>query len=347
MVECSLPDQKALERIIAALSFVIPSRPHIVALMAHTYTQDLPLTSHNPSLIASEAERTLHLPQKQSLLHFLLTKFIEEDRALALHLFIHALIEPHTQNQLVLYKNEVITTSSYHIELVVNFLIDELDKYQNSQHKALFKQNFTQYTKTMLLIFRDVHLWTSRDMDVYYKLCNKIFETYAKNLEEVLRDQLPLTLILACSDPLKDRRLFSYNSGILKENKSDAIIECNLSIASACLGSFYQQLTSDLIIKEAKNPELQKGSYNLLSKLSPQPITFRKNEASSKAPQRAHFVEVCREQQKMVFLKKLARVHMDYVLEDKTAFRPLSIKKQVQLLLSRIFDPTAPIEVPK
>ena len=247
-IELSATRPQQLKGFLTILANLIPFHPHLVILLSKT-TFDHLSRSVKKSPLQLQLQMYASGPEKQSFLNYLLRICFSRNEGGNLFLLINALIGPQIQNQLVLYNKELIPTVTYHRRLIAQWLIDLIDYLSFSAHE-LEETAINSIVEVTKLLFRDVHLLSREEVELYYRVCSKCFGMFSASVTLSNPRKLEkYRTLLNCLFTYKQLHYSKIASECLDQSYPELLFNFDSMIANGVRDFFSKQQTTENILQ--------------------------------------------------------------------------------------------------
>ena len=331
-IELSATRPQQLKGLFTILTYLIPIQPHIVILLSKTTHAHFSPTVHKSLLTLQLLKPTkASNTKKQSFLHYILQLCMDTHPQSLLSTLINSLIEPQIQNQLILYKGEIIPTREYHRHLVTNWLLASLEDASKLNSKFVTAAMITSFVNIIIVLFRDSQLLSTGEVELYYQACSKCCDLLRScvNLNETQKLKR-MAAILSCFKPLKPIRFFQLVSEHLDQSCVELLYNSSGEVINHIIEICFhkQTLTTQPALKsEKKQYFTDKAVLNTESKL----VSIGKNTNLGKSD----YLTSAHNVSKIVFGIKPLRSHSLILIDPQQLNLPL-FEKEASAILSKL-----------
>lgn len=263
VIEITARDKGKFSNIITALSFLITSLPVIVPLLAKAEFEDTPLSEHS-NTFQTQLRSAVMKPQtkKLSFLSYLFELIALRSGEVHICLLISAIIEFHSPSYLVLYKGEILTQPTYHRQLLADIFLEIFDRNKLLKPRPSDDHMLDASASAIATLFRDVHLLARRDMENFYKLCNKYFDLLVtlstpQQQTQVRRQVSAVTSLTKLAEIIKDVNISVISSELFGEENAGILLHEQYEIVKQIQVFYGAQITLDLAIQSQHGNTLQ------------------------------------------------------------------------------------------
>ena len=258
-IERSMSKSADLKSLISVLALIISVYPRIVMVLTKTQYQKLSSEANNASSNL-QPEESKNLTQDAvtttSFLNSLLKAIMNSYDQVLFEILCNSLINPQMQSELVLYNGEVISTPTYHRHLLVEWLIECFENLSSSDSSNYSDKSLNILLPAIKIIFRDTHLLTPIDIELYYKVIDRFLDMHILSIERIESSrsrefQSLLSDVACCLEPLRDIQLTTVISEVLNLNPRELLFNFNFVLVKKFQDFFYHNITSKLFLSSS------------------------------------------------------------------------------------------------
>lgn len=269
-IELSASRPQQLKGLITILSYLIPHHPHIVILLSKMTFQHISPTVKRSLLVLQLHKKAASGPKnkKLSFLDYLLQTCLYNSQDRLLSVLINALIEPQTQSQLILFNKKLVPTATYHRHLVAKWINETLEN-MTSHGTALSDTTLQVLVIALRILFREVHLLSRDELELYYQVCSKCFDLHRVLVRLPDNQKIAKSnIMLGCLVPFKMLSIADICTEYFDESYPELLFNFNPMIYGGVREYFFKYQSAQAILQFTNKPEDQEKALNSTPKLN-------------------------------------------------------------------------------
>ena len=298
--------------LLSAVCFSLPSHPHLFTFLMETI------------------EKSFSENQTSKAIHFIFDRLLEANQVALIRLLVKSLVEPQMLSQLVLYEKRLLPSATYHRCLIVGWLLKSFDAFDIKKTEP-DDPRLNVYCTVITILFRDVHLLTQEDLELYNKVCIKFFDvllmwpTFLTGANPQPQ-KLDLDLLSECIEVLKGLQIVAISSLFFGESYPDLLLNYSDEIMRVIEIFIYEKMNAKVLL-EFEEQKAAEPSWTGIKDTKPLQLLKASPGEVSGSNLRNYFEHVS-----FYFEEKILRVHED----QKTNVIDSTHKSNLQKLLSNM-----------